>query len=254
MAALLSLKQIKKSYGPIEALKGVDLELNAGEILALVGDNGAGKSTLIKVLSGAITPDSGEIALDGAVVNFPNPRSSTRHGLATVYQDLALCENLDVVSNLFLGHEELFKIKFPRILASLKMQRMAIDLLSSLSIKLPSIRSRVEQLSGGQRQAVAIARSLVRDPRIVLLDEPTAALGAAQRRDLIQLMRTLRDRGLGVIFITHNLNEVLEVSDRVLVLRQGSNISTAQIKDITEASLIAVITGISDDLVSRVGA
>jgi D-xylose transport system ATP-binding protein len=131
---------------------------------------------------------------------------------------------------------------------------MAIDLLSSLSIKLPSIKSRVEQLSGGQRQAVAIARSLARDPRIVLLDEPTAALGAAQRRDLLQLMRTLRDRGLGVIFITHNLNEVLEVADRVLVLRQGSNISAAPIKQITEASLIAVITGISDDLTAKVGA
>jgi D-xylose transport system ATP-binding protein len=254
MVALLSLKQIKKSYGPIEALKGVDLDLYSGEILALVGDNGAGKSTLIKVLSGAITPDSGEIALEGKVVQFPDPKASTRHGLATVYQDLALCENLDVVSNLFLGHEELFRFKFPHILASLKMQRMAIDLLSSLSIKLPSIKSRVEQLSGGQRQAVAIARSLARDPRIVLLDEPTAALGAAQRRDLLQLMRTLRDRGLGVIFITHNLNEVLEVADRVLVLRQGSNISAAPIKQITEASLIAVITGISDDLTAKVGA
>lgn len=254
MVALLSLKQIKKSYGPIEALKGVDLDLYSGEILALVGDNGAGKSTLIKVLSGAITPDSGEIALEGKIVQFPDPKASTRHGLATVYQDLALCENLDVVSNLFLGHEELFRFKFPHILASLKMQRMAIDLLSSLSIKLPSIKSRVEQLSGGQRQAVAIARSLARDPRIVLLDEPTAALGAAQRRDLLQLMRTLRDRGLGVIFITHNLNEVLEVADRVLVLRQGSNISAAPIKQITEASLIAVITGISDDLTAKVGA
>lgn len=249
MTALLSLSQITKNYGAVEALKGVDLELNKGEILALVGDNGAGKSTLIKILSGVIAPTSGTITLNGNSVKFSSPRSSTEHGLTTVYQDLALCENLDVVGNLFLGHEELAKkIKFPRILASFKMQRMAIDLLASLSIKLPSILSRVEQLSGGQRQAVAIARALSLNPQIIMLDEPTAALGAAQRRDLLQLMGTLKERGLGVIFITHNLNEVLQVSDRVVVLRQGKNISTAPTNEITEASLVAVITGIHDEL------
>lgn len=252
MTALLSLDQIKKSFGPVEALKGVSLEINPGEILGLVGDNGAGKSTLIKILSGAINPDSGTIALEGRNISFHNPRAATDHGIATVYQDLALCENLDVVANLFLGHEELFKgIKFPRLLASFRMQRRAVDLLSALSINLPSIRSRVEQLSGGQRQAVAIARSLALDPRIILLDEPTAALGAAQRRDLLQLMRRLKERGLGVIFITHNLNEVLEVADRVLVLRQGTAVSSAPIGEITEGSLIAVITGISDQLSTK---
>ena len=246
---LLSLSQIKKNYGAIEALKGVDLELYAGEILALVGDNGAGKSTLIKILSGVITPSEGVITLEGKEVHLTSPKISNEYGLTTVYQDLALCENLDVVGNLFLGHEELVKkIKFPRILANFKMQRMALELLSSLSIKLPSIKSRVEQLSGGQRQAVAIARALARSPRIILLDEPTAALGAAQRRDLLELMSTLRDRGLGVIFITHNLNEVLQIADRVVVLRQGRNISASPIKNITESSLVAVITGISDEL------
>lgn len=252
MTALLSLNQIKKSYGPVDALKGVSLEIHAGEILGLVGDNGAGKSTLIKILSGAITPDSGTIALEGKIVAFHNPRAATDHGIATVYQDLALCENLDVVANLFLGHEELFeKVKFPRLLASFRMQRRAVDLLSSLSINLPSIRRRVEQLSGGQRQAVAIARSLALDPRIILLDEPTAALGAAQRRDLLQLMHRLKERGLAVIFITHNLNEVLDVADRVLVLRQGIAVSSAPIDEITESSLIAVITGIADNLSTK---
>jgi D-xylose transport system ATP-binding protein len=221
MTYLLSLNKIVKNFGAVQALKGVSLDLNAGEILGLVGDNGAGKSTLIKTLSGVIFPDSGVITLGGEPVVF----------------------------NLFLGHEELFKnIKFPRILAGFRMQRAAIDLLHSLSINLPSVRRRVEQLSGGQRQAVAIARSLARDPKIILLDEPTAALGAAQRRDLIHLMRKLRERGLGVIFITHNLNEVMEVADRVVVLRQGLAISSAPIQEITESSLIAVITGISDEL------
>ena len=252
MTALLSLSQIKKNYGAVEALQGVDLELNKGEILALVGDNGAGKSTLIKILSGVIAPTSGAITLEGQAVSFSSPRSSTEHGITTVYQDLALCENLDVVGNLFLGHEELAsKIKFPRILSSFKMQRMAIDLLASLSINLPSIRSRVEQLSGGQRQAVAIARALALNPQIILLDEPTAALGAAQRRELLGLMSTLKKRGLGVIFITHNLNEVLQVSDRVVVLRQGKNISSAPTSEITEASLVAVITGINNELSTK---
>jgi D-xylose transport system ATP-binding protein len=249
MTYLLSLNKIVKNFGAVQALKGVSLDLNAGEILGLVGDNGAGKSTLIKTLSGVIIPDSGVITLGGEPVVFNNPRAATDQGIATVYQDLALCENLDVVANLFLGHEELFKnIKFPRILAGFRMQRAAIDLLHSLSINLPSVRRRVEQLSGGQRQAVAIARSLARDPKIILLDEPTAALGAAQRRDLIHLMRKLRERGLGVICITHNLNEVMEVADRVVVLRQGLAISSAPIQEITESSLIAVITGISDEL------
>ena len=252
MTALLSLSQIKKNYGAVEALQGVDLELNKGEILALVGDNGAGKSTLIKILSGVIAPTSGAITLEGHTVSFSSPRSSTEHGITTVYQDLALCENLDVVGNLFLGHEELAKkIRFPRILSSFKMQRMAIDLLASLSINLPSIRSRVEQLSGGQRQAVAIARALSLNPQIILLDEPTAALGAAQRRDLLGLMSTLKKRDIGVIFITHNLNEVLQVSDRVVVLRQGKNISSAPTSEITEASLVAVITGISNELSTK---
>lgn len=249
MPHLLSLNQITKKFGAVQALKGVSLDLDEGEILGLVGDNGAGKSTLIKILSGALVPDSGSIAINDEILAFNNPKSSADHGIATVYQDLALCENLDVVANLFLGQEELLqKIRYPKILANYKMQRAAIDLLHSLSINLPSVNRRVEQLSGGQRQAVAITRSLARDPRIILLDEPTAALGAAQRRELMQLMQALRTRGLGVIFITHNLNEVLEIADRVVVLRQGVAISKAPIAEITESSLIAVITGISDEL------
>ena len=244
---LLELRGIKMRYGAVEALRGVNISVQAGEVLALVGDNGAGKSTVAKTVSGVLQPDEGEIRLDGTVVTFPRPHDAAKHGVATVYQDLALCDNLDVVANLFLGQELLHPAPpHPKFLAHLAMRRETERLLSSLSVRLPSPTARVQSLSGGQRQAVAIARALVGEPRLLLLDEPTAALGAAQRREVMDLIRRLRDRGLGIIVITHNLNEVFQVSDRISVMRLGRCVVNAQTTDMTEHQLVAAITGVGE--------
>ncbi|MGA4544437.1 ATP-binding cassette domain-containing protein [Uniformispora flossi] len=245
---VLSLRGISKRYGAVQALSDVELEVGRGEVVALVGDNGAGKSTLIKVIAGVGPPDSGEIRWEGRKVNIGKPHEAQALGIATVYQDLALCDNLDVVGNLFLGRE----IKQGGfILDEVGMERQATELLRTLSVKIPSVRIPVASLSGGQRQSVAISRSLLGEPKIVMLDEPTAALGVEQTAQVLDLIERLRDRGLGVIVISHNMEDVMAVADRIAVLRLGRNNGVFDTRSVTQEQLLAAITGASDNVVSR---
>jgi D-xylose transport system ATP-binding protein len=234
------LHGISKSFGAVRALYQVDFDVNAGEVVGLVGDNGAGKSTLIKVISGVAPADEGEIFLEGKQVNIPNPQTANNLGIETVYQDLALCDNLDVVANLFLGREER---SFLRSLNEIDMEKQTLNVLRTLDVKLPSTRTAVASLSGGQRQSVAVAKSILRQAKVVLLDEPTAALGVAQTRQVLNLIRRLREQGLAVVVISHNLADVFEVVDRVIVLRLGRRVGTFDIKTSTPEQIVAAITG-----------
>ncbi len=236
----LRLKGINKSFGAVRALTDVDFEVYAGEVVGLVGDNGAGKSTLIKAISGVGPPDSGEIFLEGLPVNITGPQVSTRLGIETVYQDLALCDNLDVVANLFLGREERSPI---RSLSEIHMEQRTLQVLRTLDVKIPSVRTPVMSLSGGQRQSIAVAKSLLRNASVVLLDEPTAALGVAQTRQVLHMIRRLRDQGLAVVVISHNLADVFEVVDRVIVLRLGKRVATFDVKSTTPERVVSAITG-----------
>jgi len=236
----LRLRGISKSFGAVRALSKVDFEVYAGEVVGLVGDNGAGKSTLIKVISGVGPADEGEIFVEGQKVNIPNPQAATRLGIETVYQDLALCDNLDVVANLFLGREE---VSFLQSLDEVDMEKRGLHVLQGLEVKIPSVRSVVATLSGGQRQSVAVAKSILRQAKVVLLDEPTAALGVAQTRQVLHLIRRLREQGLAVVVISHNLADVFEVVDRVIVLRLGRRVGTFDIKTTTPEQIVAAITG-----------
>jgi D-xylose transport system ATP-binding protein len=236
----LRLRGISKSFGAVRALYQVDFEVNAGEVVGLVGDNGAGKSTLIKVISGVAPADEGEIFLEGKQVPIPNPQSANNLGIETVYQDLALCDNLDVVANLFLGREER---SFLRSLNEIDMEKQTLNVLRTLDVKLPSTRTAVASLSGGQRQSVAVAKSILRQAKVVLLDEPTAALGVAQTRQVLNLIRRLREQGLAVVVISHNLADVFEVVDRVIVLRLGRRVGTFDVKTSTPEQIVAAITG-----------
>jgi D-xylose transport system ATP-binding protein len=236
----LRLRNISKSFGAVRALYQVDFEVYAGEVVGFVGDNGAGKSTLIKVISGVAPADEGEIFLEGKQVNIPNPQAANRLGIETVYQDLALCDNLDVVANLFLGREER---SFLRSLDEIDMEKQTLNVLRTLDVKLPSTRTAVATLSGGQRQSVAVAKSILRQAKVVLLDEPTAALGVVQTRQVLNLIRRLRDQGLAVVVISHNLADVFEVVDRVIVLRLGRRVGTFEIKTTTPEQIVSAITG-----------
>ncbi len=237
---------VSKRFGSVQALSDVHLEVHAGEVVALVGDNGAGKSTLVKVLAGVHQADSGTIRVAGRPVHLPHPRAAQAAGIATVFQDLALCDNLDVVANLFLGQERTGL----GVLDEVDMEREAWGLLKQLSAKIPSVRIPVAGLSGGQRQTVAIARSLVGRPRIVMLDEPTAALGVAQTAEVLNLIERLRDQGLGVLLITHNMADVQAVADRVVVLRLGRNAVDLDASEATTEQLVAAITGADDNVVA----
>ena len=237
---LLQLRGVSKSYGAVQALSDVDMEVYAGEVVGLVGDNGAGKSTLIKAISGVGPPDSGEFFVGGEAVRITSPQISSRLGIETVYQDLALCDNLDVVANLFLGKEERTGL---RTLEETDMEKRTLQVLRTLDVKIPSVRTNVASLSGGQRQSVAVAKTILRNARVVLLDEPTAALGVAQTRQVLNLIRRLREQGLGVIVISHNLADVFEVVDRVVVLRLGKKVGTFDIKATTAEQIVAAITG-----------
>ncbi len=243
--ALLSLRGVSKRFGPVQALDGVDFEVDAGEVVALVGDNGAGKSTLVKVLSGIYEADDGQFFFEGQEVSLGSPQAATRLGIATVYQDLALCDNLDVVANLFLGHEEIAggPGEITRQLDETHMEHQSQDLLDTVAVTIPSLRSEVGTLSGGQRQQVAVARSLLGEPKVVLLDEPTAALGVAQTELVLSLIKRLRERGLGVVVISHNLADVFEVADRIFVLRLGKRAGAFGAEDTTEEYVVSAITG-----------
>jgi len=242
---LLALRGVSKRFGAVQALDGVDFEVRAGEVVGLVGDNGAGKSTLVKVMSGIYMADEGEYHFDGERQHVHGPNDATALGVATVYQDLALCDNLDVVANLFVGREEISGGAggVLRGLDEASMEQQAGELLQTLTVRLPSVRQEVGLLSGGQRQSVAIARSLIGEAKVVLLDEPTAALGVAQTAQVLALIRRLREQGLGVVVISHNLADVFEVVDRILVLRLGRKAGIFEIGETTREEIVSAITG-----------
>jgi D-xylose transport system ATP-binding protein len=241
----LRLSGISKAFGAVQALRNVDFEVYSGEVVGLVGDNGAGKSTLIKTIAGVNVPDSGSIYVSGKRATITRPADANNLGIETVYQDLALCDNLDVVANLFLGREERTTLipAIARPLDEIDMERRASDVLKQLDVKIPSIRVPVAALSGGQRQSIAVAKTILRNARVVLLDEPTAALGVAQTRQVLHLIRRLRDSGLAVVVISHNLADVFEVVDRVVVLRLGQRVATFDVRNTTPEQVVGAITG-----------
>ncbi len=242
---ILEARGIAKRFGSVVALEGVDFEVYPGEIAALIGDNGAGKSTLIKILSGALRPDAGTIRMRGRPVEFHSPHDARVAGIETVYQDLALAPDLDVAANIFLGRE----IKQPGILGLLDfynqraMREQAAKHLRALKVNLRSIRQTVDTLSGGQRQSVAVARAVFWGKDVVIMDEPTAALGVAQSGMVLQLMRRIRDAGTAVIFISHNMPHVWEVADRMIVLRRGRRVGTLYPQEHTMDQAVSLMTG-----------
>jgi len=240
---LLELQGISKRFGAVQALSDVRFEVSAREVVALVGDNGAGKSTLIKVISGIYRADSGSFRWQGREVAVHSPNDASALGIATVYQDLALCDNLDVVANLFLGHELGTPGGPLSVMDEITMERKAVEVLRRLSVKIPSVRIPIAALSGGQRQSVAVARSVLGDNKVVLLDEPTAALGVAQTHEVLELIKRLREQGLGVVLISHNLANVFEVADRITVLRLGKWVGTYDAKTVSHEQLVAFMTG-----------
>lgn len=244
-APLLELRGVSKRFGAVEALSDVDFALRAGEVVGLVGDNGAGKSTLVKVISGIHPADAGEYRFEGAARRVNGPNDATSLGVATVYQDLALCDNLDVVANLFIGREDISRgpARLIRELDEPEMEKRSAKLLETFSINIPSLRAEVGLMSGGQRQSIAIARSLVGEAKVVLLDEPTAALGVAQTAQVLALIARLREQGLGVVVISHNLSDVFEVADRIFVLRLGRKAGVYTATDTTPEEIVGAITG-----------
>ena len=246
--SVLSLAGVTKRFGAVQALTDVHLDVAAGEVVALVGDNGAGKSTLVKIIAGVYQSDAGTSRLDGAGGRHRSARARRRRsGIATVFQDLALCDNLDVVANLFLGQER----PGGGLLDEVRHGAGVLATAAHLSAKIPSVRIPIAALSGGQRQTVAIARSLVGEPKVVMLDEPTAALGVAQTAEVLNLIERLRETGLGVILISHNMADVQAVADRIVVLRLGRNAAEFNVEDATTDQLVAAITGASDNVVAE---
>jgi ABC-type sugar transport system ATPase subunit len=248
-AALVDARGLHKHYGTIRAVDGVDLQVNHGEILAIVGDNGAGKSTLIKMLSGAVLPDEGEIYVEGERARLHGPLDARALGIETIYQDLALLPNLDVVTNLYLGREERLPggLGLLGVLARRRMRQDARRHLEELRINIPSVwGTPVERLSGGQRQSVAIARAIVWSSKLLIMDEPTAALGVAQSQAVLDLVQRVREQGTSVIIISHILPHVLALADRVVVLRQGRKVADLDAADLSQDRLIALIVGFED--------
>jgi D-xylose transport system ATP-binding protein len=239
----LELRGISKFYGGVHALSDVDLVLTPGEVVALVGDNGAGKSTLVKIMSGSEHPDAGEIRVGGEVVGMETPRHATAHGIHTVYQDLSLCDNLGAVRNLFLGQEKTSSVALGYKLSQHLMENEAKRILASLSVNIRSLDTPVGRLSGGQRQGIAICRALISDPKLVMLDEPTAALGVSQRAEVLDLIRRLRAQNRGVLVISHDLHDVQQVADRVVVMRLGRKVAEFERGAYTSDDLVAAITG-----------
>jgi D-xylose transport system ATP-binding protein len=240
---LLELRGIAKRFGAVQALSGVDFEVYPGEVVGLVGDNGAGKSTLVKIIAGTYRPDEGSYTFDGHPLSVSTPREAAALGIQTVYQDLALCENLDVVANLYLGRERASEESLGRLLDEISMEKSASDFVKELHVRIPSLRSIVASLSGGQRQSIAVARAVMFNSRVVLLDEPTAALGVEQTEQVKDLIRRLREKGLGVVVISHNLADVFDVTDRIVVLRLGKRVATFDTRDAHRDKVVSAITG-----------
>jgi D-xylose transport system ATP-binding protein len=236
----LELRAVSKHFGSVQALQGVDFEVREGEVMALVGDNGAGKSTLIKCVAGIYSIDEGQIHFEGEPVTIHGPKDAAKLGIEVVYQDLALCDNLDVVQNMYLGreiHDLLFRLQEE------SMEQQTTKTLSSLAVTtIGSVRQPVATLSGGQRQSVAVARAVMWNNRVVFLDEPTAALGVAQTRQVLALVRRLAEQGLSVVFVSHNLVDVFEVADRITVLRLGRNVGVYERDKTTQQEIVRAIT------------
>jgi D-xylose transport system ATP-binding protein len=237
---ILELRGVSKSFGAVQALYQVDFHVAPGEVMALVGDNGAGKSTLIKCIAGIHPFDEGEILFEGEPVNIHGPKDAAKLGIEVVYQDLALCDNLDVVQNMFLGREEVATL---RRLDETTMEKRASDTLATLSVTtIRSVRQTVAGLSGGQRQSVAVAKAVMWNSRVVILDEPTAALGVAQTRQVLDLVKRLGEQGLAVVLISHNLHDIFEVADTITVLRLGQNVAEVKRSEVTQTQVVEAIT------------
>jgi D-xylose transport system ATP-binding protein len=238
-APLLQLQNITKTFGSVLALDDVDFEVRPGEVMALVGDNGAGKTTLIKCIAGTHSADSGQILFEGRKVSIHGPKDAARLGIEVVYQDLALCDNLDVVQNMYLGRE----VSWAQILSEAPMEQRTTETLKTLAVTtIRSVRQTVATLSGGQRQSVAVARAVMWNSKLVILDEPTAALGVAQTEQVLELVRRLGNQGLGVLLISHNLHDVFETADRITVLRLGRNVGVYERRETTQQAVVEAIT------------
>ena len=248
---IIEMRGIDKSYGGVHAVRSVDLNIYTGEVHALVGDNAAGKSTLIKILSGAVMRDGGTISFESRAVEITKPRDAKSLGIETVYQDLALADNLDVASNVFLGREMTRSGLLRFMLDNGTMERRSRDLLSRLKINMPNIRQRVRSMSGGQRQSIAIARCVCFNARVVILDEPTAALGVEETRKVYALIREMRDQGLAVLLISHNLNHVFENCDRITVLKTGQLVGSRHVDETTQDDVVRMIVSGVDDPTQR---
>jgi simple sugar transport system ATP-binding protein len=242
---LLEASDLYKRYGHVQALNGASFEVFPAEVVALIGDNGAGKSTLVKILSGAIRPDSGEIRVEGRPVQLSSPLDARRYGIETVYQDLALAPDLDAAANLHLGRE-LYLIPFLRVLNRAEMRRRAVSAFADLGVELPDVSAPVGTLSGGQRQSVAVARAVAYASKVIFMDEPTAALGVVQRGRVLDNVRRVRDRGISVVLISHNMPEVLAVADRIEVLRLGRLVARFNAADTSIDQLVGAMTGALD--------
>ncbi len=240
-APLLSVRGVKKRFGPVEALLGVNLTLHSGEVLGLLGDNGAGKSTLMKVLSGAIVPDEGEMSLEGRPFPFGSPQEARARGLEMVYQDLSLCDTLSVAANLYLGREPIRRIAGLPFIDHQSLHRRAARALESLHVTIPSTRVTVKHLSGGQRQAIAIGRAVSFEPKVLILDEPTAALAVKEVEEVLDVIRRLRQRGAGIILISHRLQDVMAVSDRIMVMYEGREVAERLTCDTSLAEIVQLI-------------
>ncbi len=249
MANVVEMSRICKSFGPVQALRDADLHLGYGEVLGLVGDNAAGKSTLMKVLTGAHTPDSGAIRFDGADVRWASPHESRLAGIEMVYQDFALAGNLDICSNIFLGREMAKPLlgRGPQMLDEKSMEQAARTLLDRLRIEIRSVRLRVENLSGGQRQAVAIARATAFQAKVVIMDEPTAALAVKEVSKVLEIIRGLKEHNIAVIIISHRLQDIFQVCDRIMVLRQGRNVGERPVGQTTMDEIVAMMVGAKED-------
>jgi simple sugar transport system ATP-binding protein len=244
MDYLLETRNITKRFGGLTAVDHVSLGLRAGEALAVLGDNGAGKSTLIKIISGVHKPDEGEIYMGGKLARIESPMDALAEGIETIYQDLALAENLDVGANIFLGRERMRRsLGILKVLDDQSMREEAQKVLDRLDIHIPSLKKTIRTLSGGQRQAVAISRSIYWDAKVLIMDEPTAALGVAEQKKVLNLVRTLKDQGIGIIIISHQMYDVFEVADRLAVMRRGILVGERIVKDTTADEVVGLIVG-----------
>src|SRR2546430_114709 len=241
---ILQVKDLYKRFGGLVAVDHVSLDIHPGEVVGLLGDNGAGKSTLIKMISGVYKPDGGQIVLNGEAVSFSTPLEARRRGIETIYQDLALCENLDASANIFLGREKMrHQLGIFSVLDRSFMLRESRQVLDQLDIRIPELRNPIRQLSGGQRQAVSIARAVYWNAYLMIMDEPTAALGVPEQLKVLELIHTLRNQGVPVILISHNMQDVFAVADRVIVMRRGSKAGEVKISDTSENEVVGLMVG-----------